>query len=577
MRGMMRLALLGVPGAQGAGSVTFTPIFQDLFTTDDAAPVTSPRTAEPGPGTATINDAAAVIGGGKLQFATFNKLYLTTTTFARQTGRAFFMVDAPLHNDNSLGAYLSAANQSLAAQEGLGAKSDLAVGRDSTVWQGSAGIKVAGVDLSLMDVPPINGYGIYKYLLVCRSAGGFAIVGGEAFDNHWYLVHVRNDLNAANLRLGACAYNHSDTVGKLLVGDLSGVWQDDYGIATHRTETPVGTVTATSEADAEIEVTWTPQADETLELSFRRTDDNNRLIVRCIQADGTINLIKCEAGSESSLSGGAVAQTWTVGTPYRIVARYQGGRTDIVVNSTRHASATETFHQTATGIQVSGGETLSNFVAWPVDVTQHIPVSAFSHTQHNVLPFGDSKTSNFYAPRNSYPMELMRFLNTGDNAWWQEFPLRLAAGGATARYFAINIDAMIALHPGRADYILINLGVNDVNGDTQDVLRDGTGDAWKADMDYVLDALHAAYPDALIYMMRVWKRGDATVQSKLDFIDDVMLPAFVAARPYCHLGPDERVFLEGGDDGVTYTTDGIHPNEAGYTLTAQQWAAVLLA
>ena len=48
-----------------------------------------------------------------------------------------------------------------------------------------------------------------------------------------------------------------------------------------------------------------------------------------------------------------------------------------------------------------------------------------------------------------------------------------------------------------------------------------------------------------------------------------------ARAAWAHLGPDERAFLENGDDGVTYTTEGVHPNAAGYALTAAQWQAVM--
>jgi lysophospholipase L1-like esterase len=42
-----------------------------------------------------------------------------------------------------------------------------------------------------------------------------------------------------------------------------------------------------------------------------------------------------------------------------------------------------------------------------------------------------------------------------------------------------------------------------------------------------------------------------------------------------HVGPDRRVYLEGGDDGVTYTSDGVHPNAAGASLEAAQLKTAL--
>jgi lysophospholipase L1-like esterase len=67
--------------------------------------------------------------------------------------------------------------------------------------------------------------------------------------------------------------------------------------------------------------------------------------------------------------------------------------------------------------------------------------------------------------------------------------------------------------------------------------------------------------------MRAWRRDlDAECNTLAGWIDDI-----VALRSDCHVGPDERVFLENGDDGATYTGDGTHPNAAGYQLTADEW------
>jgi lysophospholipase L1-like esterase len=90
-------------------------------------------------------------------------------------------------------------------------------------------------------------------------------------------------------------------------------------------------------------------------------------------------------------------------------------------------------------------------------------------------------------------------------------------------------------------------------------------------MNYVLAAVHTKWPACQIYIMRPWRRGEAADCNTLaTWIADI-----VALLDYAHEGPDERVFLENGDDGATYTSDGIHPNEAGSALTAQQWRTLL--
>lgn len=151
----------------------------------------------------------------------------------------------------------------------------------------------------------------------------------------------------------------------------------------------------------------------------------------------------------------------------------------------------------------------------------------------------------------------------------------MAGAGWSVGYVRSNIDTLLAARPQTPEYIMFNLGANDVDGDSHDVLADGTGATWQSNLAYIIDAVHTKWPDAQIYFMRPWERGDATKQAKLDLIGDILIPAVMAGRDYCHLGPDERVFLENGDDGVTYTSDGTHPNEAGQRLTAAQWVETL--
>jgi len=77
--------------------------------------------------------------------------------------------------------------------------------------------------------------------------------------------------------------------------------------------------------------------------------------------------------------------------------------------------------------------------------------------------------------------------------------------------------------------------------------------------------------------MRPWKPDyDGSFQTKLNLIGDTLIPNTISGRAWAHLGPDERIFLENGDNGTTYiSADRLHPNMPGYTLTAAQWKTVL--
>lgn len=173
------------------------------------------------------------------------------------------------------------------------------------------------------------------------------------------------------------------------------------------------------------------------------------------------------------------------------------------------------------------------------------------------MAYGDSKTAN-----NVYQPTLRTNLIYADALYTTVS--NLAASGRTAALGAAAIDAELAASSASPTYILFNLGANDVGGLPAEA-------TWKADAGYILDAMHAKWPGAIIYMTRAWRRDyGAECNTLAGWIADL-----VAARDYCRTGPDERVFLENGDDGATYTVDGIHPNAAGYALTAAQWQTAI--
>jgi hypothetical protein len=99
------------------------------------------------------------------------------------------------------------------------------------------------------------------------------------------------------------------------------------------------------------------------------------------------------------------------------------------------------------------------------------------------------------------------------------------------------------------------------------------GAEYQAALERVLDALHAKYPQAAVYVARPWRRGATLVEATNDWA--TRIAAVVAARAWAHLGHDERVWLEGGDDGATMSSDGVHYSAAGITECANQWKTVL--
>lgn len=109
---------------------------------------------------------------------------------------------------------------------------------------------------------------------------------------------------------------------------------------------------------------------------------------------------------------------------------------------------------------------------------------------------------------------------------------------------------------------LLNIGANDASAAEA---------AWKANVNSVLDAIHAKFPTALVYITKPWRRDAVAAMNTLaGWIDTV-----VAGRAFARAGDDERTWMEGGDNGATNTTDGIHYSVAGQTAAAAQKQAIL--
>lgn len=186
------------------------------------------------------------------------------------------------------------------------------------------------------------------------------------------------------------------------------------------------------------------------------------------------------------------------------------------------------------------------------------------------LTYGDSKTANEY-----YQQPLATFMGVRQSA-----PVTvtygpafagftdgiLAIGGSTVASMKALIDAHLASASGPApSKILINLGANDVAALPAEA-------PWNADYGYILDAFHTKYPAALIYVVRPWRR---TYDAECDTIAGRIAAIISTRSAWASVGPDERVFLKGSDDGVTMTSDGAHPNERGGAKTAEVWAETL--
>jgi lysophospholipase L1-like esterase len=360
------------------------------------------------------------------------------------------------------------------------------------------------------------------------------------------------------------------TLNETYLADSGGVWATQYGTAASYVAAPADGEVSIMPADAIVEFTWSCATGQTLDFQFRRVDDNNCWIVRCIQSTNRIYLYEKNAGTETERGAtGGVARTWTNGNIYRITVIADGQAlrvlSELTSGTTGNAShityATASFNLTATGMKVSGFVTGATFAAWARNIAT-LPTAISQRSGPNLWAGGDSRIS-----QSTWQVTLNAYLNT------------VAAGGALSvnagtagiglEAYAAAIATNIALwgYADKPKKVIINLGMNNMSGVGGAVFVEATN---KASFQTIITAIRAAWPDCQIYIVKPWGRGyDASSATMAGWIDTI-----IAANPGCYAGFSEAVLIKAGDDGTANTTDGVHYSAAGMALVDNYWRGV---
>lgn len=360
---------LGAFGVGGGGGGTTSPvityILRDEFTTTEAAPMVSPRTAEPGPGTATVVDTTNLlsIASGKLTFATGGAGWANPAYFGSVVTRAAGMA-----------IILGAINESTLGNAIIGFATSAAAGfNPSSVINFSDNGQIGSYDLIDNDTGKIRDSSDrqtntnYKWAIVLRSTGAFVLCQGVFSSetlSDWTVLMVHNVANTANVYpvVGGSSSNPVATLDKVSVIQLAAPWTTDYGICTSYAASASANATQAHEANAWVDATWTAVTAATYELSVRQSDADNRWIIRCDQGGSTIKLIERNAGVETERA--SAAQTWTNGVAYRILVRVSGNRIKNWVNEViKNDYSAASFNNTATVAKTSLA--VANFACYP--------------------------------------------------------------------------------------------------------------------------------------------------------------------------------------------------------------------
>lgn len=297
-------------------ALTIAYTIRDYFSTARSAGSVNGSAAEPGAGTRAVVDTQskisiaggwAVIAGGRSTPGYGDPTLYYSAGITRANGVAGFMTFI-IHSGDTNGGYIGFSHN--APPSTISSFRDKGLNFTSSqfrAWDNTNQPIIGSVALET----------VFECATIVFSTGALMFIRGGAFGNDWNLIFPYNAGTQTPLYLGAQTYNSAFDVTAALQLDLSAQWPSYTANAQYSATPGAGTTLTAATKESLIEFTWTPAAADVLDLDFLRLDANNRWIVRCDQAAGTIALIERNQGTETSRS--STTQTWTAATPYRIV------------------------------------------------------------------------------------------------------------------------------------------------------------------------------------------------------------------------------------------------------------------
>jgi hypothetical protein len=205
-----------------------------------------------------------------------------------------------------------------------------------------------------------------RWVVICRTDGYYFV--DKVGTGNWELINAirgqgTGGTGSAVLPKIDGPNNSTAEHAEFRVFRLGAPWNSQSGLADTSQDSYTANDVLTLSADGLMECMWTPGAGETLNIQFRRTDDNNHWLLECSQAASTIRV--CEVNGGVNTQRSTTTQAWVVGTAYhlQVRAKSQDIRTGVNGSSKNYVSSAS-FNQTATGFKADLG--LSNLALYPV-------------------------------------------------------------------------------------------------------------------------------------------------------------------------------------------------------------------
>lgn len=330
-------------------------LLRDDFTTAAAAPLTTPRTAEPGPGTLVITDTTNKLSivAGKLTWAGAGAGAGNPGVWGEQLARV--VGRAVVGNSNKTAGGIEIGwdiTQSGSAVD---------------VFRNSAGSSTLVLEngVAVVGEVPANSTD-YAAAVIMRTVGNFYILKGGVFTT-WTMIWV-GDVSTGVRYATATAggTTATGTVSFLRVTDLPAPFTDNYGLATQRlagARSGGDTFIHIANCLLEYIVTTLPSA-LAITFEFRRQDASNYWTIS-VDSVGTISLTETVAGVPT-VRGTAVT---VVANGHRVVVMADGSTIRIYSNHVlrfTYSSASNFATSTAGVLSSLGtGGAVSDIVSWP--------------------------------------------------------------------------------------------------------------------------------------------------------------------------------------------------------------------
>lgn len=555
-------------------------VLYDKFLTNVATPMPASRSSEPGPGKLVKR---ADTGG---HVAIINNILMGDT--AAVTGTYTDPAYQWTENDDTALArgdypilYFVVQNRYTSGSSGIGCGA--APDATPSASDDHREIIFLGGNVYMgMDATPIDSYDdyeifkVYALAIVIRAVGFSTFIRGGLFSS-WTNVSNLLDTNDVDIYPQITNIKNSDVV-RAFTKNATGILRAETFPLIKSSAPATGatfTGSATGWVHAYFDIAAGGSAGDKMEIRYRRADATNYMFMRLVWASSSTYTFETGhviAGAET-VQGVPVASALSAGTTRCIIAKVVGNlhhyftyRTGATSMIKRYNDISDSSGAANTGVEIVYVGGFSNIKLEMFSRTSASYVDLQAFTDLNFLMMGDSKTSNnqvqgyladFYS--RNYPTVLAK-----------STPAAFAVGGATVASRKASVDADIAAAVGVPNHIFINLGVNDVS----DVPTAGFEATWKANYLYILDALHTAWPSAKIYVANIWSSVPnqtylATLNTWIDYVR--------TSRAWSYQGIDERIVLEGGDNGATMTSDGTHPSvPLGERATAEAWVQAMV-